>query len=318
MWLRRFPSLIALLGLLIGLVLVTGGYVKALPEITLEGFAMDSYWRVSALLPQGPGQEFSLWLPGELERLDERYDLFTPDSYLSRFNQGEVPADEELQRLLSKAEPFVALSGGAYQLDIASLTQLWKDALAKEVPPDPAQVERALSEVGEDHLQLDLGSLLKGYAADLAYANLKAAGAKRALIDMGGTIRVLGRPSFWRGNWRVGVRNPQGSGTLGYFRLQNGQAIATSGDYERGFDYQGRRYHHLLDPRTGYPAGEYRAVTVVTEDALTADILSTLLFVAGPEVISQVEEVVPCRALFVDKKGKIEIYGSLNVEWVKN
>ena len=104
----------------------------------------------------------------------------------------------------------------------------------------------------------------------------------------------------------------------GYFKLLPGQAIATSGDYERGFDYNGQRYHHLIDPRTGYPASGYRGVSVVASDGLTADILSTLFFITGPEGVMAIEEFVPCRALFVDKNGKVTIYGSLSVAWVEN
>lgn len=299
------------------LVFLVISHAKALPDVTLEGFAMDSYYRVTASLAQKDETDLLSWVSGELSRLEEAYDLYEPDSMLNRYSAGQSRGDEELAYLLKIADEFRDLSAGAYSVHIAPLSRLWKEATNQGKPPAKPQVQEALSQaqIGPN---LDFGSLLKGYTADRVYERLRDSGVKKGLVDIGGTIRALGQPSLFRKEWRIAVRNPDGGQPLGSLTLAPGQAVATSGDYERGFTYQELRYHHLVDPRGGYPVRRYRSVTVVTEEALRADILSTLLFVAGPSVIATVEELTPLKAVFLDNTGKIEVYGSLPVEWSEN
>lgn len=287
-------------------------YQRALPELILEGFAMDSYYRVKTSLAEPEQQPGRQWISSELARLEQRYNIF---------DQVECDlADAETMLLAAKADFYAGLSGGAYRVDIAPLSMLWQEAIRAGEPPAPDKVAAAVRLIEQGLGELDFGSLLKGYAADRIYAYLEAQGANKALIDIGGTIRVFGRPSLWRPVWRVAVRNPVAPGSLGYFELTSGLAVATSGDYERGFFYQGRRYHHLIDPRTGYPTGDFRAVTVIAPDGLSADILSTLLFVTGPAKVAEVEEAtgLQIRALFVDAAGQTELFGSLPVRWMKS
>ena len=276
---------------------------------------MDSYYRVT--IPGHRVKELTTVVNNELVRLTQRYDLFPPESFLNRYSREELSADQELAQLLAVAAKFQNLSDGAYTVQIAPLTLLRKKAIAEQIPPERDQVTTALDQLNLGP-NLDLGSLLKGYGVDRVYHLIQETGVRRGLVDIGGTVRVIGTPSIARREWRVAVRNPAGGKPLGYFKLLPGQAIATSGDYERGFDYNGQRYHHLIDPRTGYPASGYRGVSVVASDGLTADILSTLFFITGPEGVMAIEEFVPCRALFVDKNGKVTIYGSLSVAWVEN
>jgi thiamine biosynthesis lipoprotein len=129
-------------------------------------------------------------------------------------------------------------------------------------------------------MAIDLGGIAKGYAAGEALKVLKKEGQTSALIDAGGDIYALGlnngRP------WKIGIRQPSGKGILGALELSDA-SVSTSGDYERFFEKNGVRYHHIFDPRTGYPASGVRSVTVVSKDATLADGYSTALFVLGPE-----------------------------------
>ncbi|HBO43241.1 MAG TPA: hypothetical protein DD670_04760, partial [Planctomycetaceae bacterium] len=129
--------------------------------------------------------------------------------------------------------------------------------------------------------QVDLGGIAKGYAIDRALAAVRAAGTEGGLIDVGGDVAVFGKPpkgSFWP----VDVRNPFGPGVLTRLHIVEG-AVCTSGDYARFQTIEGRRYSHIIDPRTGRPAWSVPSVTVIAPSAVTADIWATALSVLGPE-----------------------------------
>jgi thiamine biosynthesis lipoprotein len=135
---------------------------------------------------------------------------------------------------------------------------------------------------------------------------LRAAGVVNALINTGGNVRVLGtrdgRP------WRIGIRAPRADTILGVVELASGESIATSGDYERFYDYAGKRMHHILDPRTGYPVTHTQATTVVAADGTLADAASTALFVAGPEEWREVAQALGvAMVLRVDASGEIDV-----------
>ena len=129
---------------------------------------------------------------------------------------------------------------------------------------------------------LDLGAIAKGYAVDVAWASLKAAGHANLLIDLGGNLRAIGEAAPGRGGWRTGVRNPFDHGLIGRFLMRDGEAVATSGNYERFVEINGIRYAHIMDPRTGSPVTGMAGTTVLAPDAMTADALSTTLFILGP------------------------------------
>jgi thiamine biosynthesis lipoprotein len=166
--------------------------------------------------------------------------------------------------------------------------------------PDPDALEAARSLVGwrdvtvdtagararleRPGMTLDFGALAKGYALDRALAAMRAAGAASGLADLGGNVAVFGpAPEGAETGWRLGVRHPRARGRLmGTVDVTQG-SVATSGDYEQMFEASGVRYSHLMDPRTGRPVQGVVAVTVAATDGMTADALSTTLFVLGPE-----------------------------------
>lgn len=145
-------------------------------------------------------------------------------------------------------------------------------------------------------LQLDFGAFAKGYAIDQAIARLKQIGIEHAIINAGGDLRAIGtkgaRP------WRIGIRHPKAAGVIASIETSGDESLFTSGNYERFFDFNGERYHHIIDPRSGYPASGTVSVTVIHENAATADAAATALFIAGtrqwPQIAQQmgIDEVM--------------------------
>ncbi|MBK8476505.1 MAG: FAD:protein FMN transferase [Opitutaceae bacterium] len=231
---------------------------------------------------------------------EAKYSRFRPDSLVGRINAAAgktaVELDEEAAQLFDLAGQLTQLTGGILDATALPLLRLWNYRSASPRLPSDTEIEAARRLVGwnkvhrspgrlflpEPGMGLDLGGFGKEYAVDAVIEIARAHGIERALVDFGHDVRVLGHPDDgpW---WRIGVEDPDAPGqswaTLG---LTN-RAIATSGDYIRGFTINGRRYGHILDLRTGLPvANGCRSVTVVAGSCLEAGTLSTTAFVQGP------------------------------------
>ncbi len=155
-------------------------------------------------------------------------------------------------------------------------------------------------------VQLDFGAIGKGYGIDLAIEHLREMGIENAIVNSGGDLRAIGS----RGGhpWRIAIRSPSGSGTLGFVNIAGDESVFTSGDYERFCLRDGVRYHHIIDPRTGYPARGTRSVTVIHDNATEADAAATALFVAGPEGWHRIARQLGIRyVLLVDDEGVIHM-----------
>ncbi|HMM46186.1 MAG TPA: FAD:protein FMN transferase [Candidatus Macondimonas sp.] len=204
----------------------------------------------------------------------------------------DIAAQIRLARELSLA------SEGRFDPAVGPLVRLWGFDRAPRDPdrpfPQPGAIRSLLplpsigavtvSAAGEvcgpRGLFIDLGGIGKGYAVDRVVAALGRRGIPAALVNAGGNLKTLGDPPGRA--WRIGIRDPYRPGVMATLELAAGESVSTSGDYERMFDQAGTRYHHILDPRTGYPVAGLHAVTVVHADAAVADAASTALFVAGP------------------------------------
>jgi len=245
-----------------------------------------------------------------IETLEERWSYFRPTSQVSRLNmvaaEMEVEVDEELFNLLRLARTIHDETQGAFDITSAPLWETWGFARRQGALPTEADLAEALNLVGNRHVQLDaerrtvrfakpgvrvnLGSIGKGYALDCAAALL----ARRGLADFlfhGGQSSVLGRgsrsgasgPASSGRGWIVGVKHPlRPKRRLAEIRLCD-RALGTSGSAMQFFRHRGRRYAHILDPRTGWPAEGVLSVTVVASNAALADALSTAFFVLGPQ-----------------------------------
>lgn len=273
--------------------------------------------RASDIWLQTFGREGWAFGEGELARLN---------AALSRGTCMRVSAD--LASQISRARALTVASGGRFDPAVGRLVALWGFDRAPRDPdrpfPEPAEIrallplppmaEVVVSSAGEvcgpRGLFIDLGGIGKGYAVDRITADLARRGIPAALVNAGGNLKTLGRPPGR--NWRIGIRDPFKPGVMGSLRLDAGEAVSTSGDYERMFDYRGQRYHHILDPRTGLPVRGLHAVTVVHGEAALADAASTALFVAGPSEWRAVAAGLGIeRALVVHEGGEVEMTAAM-------
>jgi thiamine biosynthesis lipoprotein len=225
-------------------------------------------------------------------------------SELGEINQNAgkqaVPVSAELVALLQRALYFAEITDGAFNPAIGPLVKLWgvgtenaqvptEDAIRASLPlTDYRDIEidtdRQTVYLKHEGMSLDLGGIAKGYAADEAVKILKAAGIKRAVIDLGGNIYAHGSKGKNQ-KWLIGIQNPQ-SPRGEYLTIEEAAdtSLVTSGVYERFFEENGVRYHHILDTKTGYPAATgLLSVTIITANSADADALSTSVFALGYE-----------------------------------
>jgi thiamine biosynthesis lipoprotein len=234
------------------------------------------------------------WEPGTLERINGILALATPGKPArATMPPGILPILQDATRLS-------ALSEGLFNPAIGNLVRLWgfhSDTFEPRLP-DPAAIGKLvaanprMTDLAIDGLTLtgtnpavriDLGGYAKGYALDLAADYLKRQGVRNALINIGGNVMALGDKGGTP--WKVGIQHPRRAGALAVLELHDGEAIGTSGDYQRFFELNGKRYCHLIDPRTGWPADRAQAVTVIAHGphaGTLSDVASKPLFIAGP------------------------------------
>jgi len=255
----------------------------------------------------------------EIKRISLKYSFEKKESYLSKLNRGEVSIDAETKYLLSFASRLYEESSGAFDPTIGKLKILW-GFNSKPRLPSAGEIKEALKFVGLDKLRfengkiiskgvlLDFSAFAKGYAVDKACDILNKSGIKSALIDAGGDIRVIGtKPGGLP--WQIGIKNPVGAGIIKVIELKN-SAIATSGDYENYFIKNGKRYHHILNPKTGYPAWGLHSVSAIAATAMEADAYATAVFVLGKDGGLSFARRSGFRVILVDKDGKIWDSGS--------
>jgi thiamine biosynthesis lipoprotein len=236
-------------------------------------------------------------------------------------------------RLLTDASEYWKITDKAFDVTVGPLVDLWGFGYEGEGRfPIPAQIQEALPRVGSDKLALDPGSgtarlekngmtitvggIAKGYAVEEAIKVLKKYGVDNAMVNGGSSsIKVIGPGAPNRG-WRVGIGDPRQEGKLlGVIKLQDGEAIGTSADDKRYFIKDGRRYSHIIDPRTGYPANQKIAlVTIITRDATVADILTKALFLNDPDWSMQFLQAQKLQAVIVSVDGKIRFTPGLVLE----
>lgn len=243
-------------------------------------------------------------LRSSLERSEQRWHPDRDGAELAAVNAtvaaggSPVPLPPALAADLRLALGLSQASGGRFDPGLGALVDLWGFRTGERAPgPPPSQAaiedarpERPAAEritLNADGLsadpstRLDLGGMAKGLAVADGVEALRAAGVSAGILNLGGDLMAWGRPGDRP--WRIAVRHPRGDGPLVSLELEGAEAVFTSGDYERWFEHQGIRYHHILDPTTGMPARGLTSVTVVHRDPTLADAAATALFVAGPE-----------------------------------
>jgi thiamine biosynthesis lipoprotein len=268
------------------------------------------------LLVFGTVVEVSLWGVSEQQGQQAVARLNDDFEYMHRTWHAWHPGPlGRVNRLLASGQPFSAppsvlplikrgrelslRSGGLFNPAIGKLIALWgfaSDDPPTGPPPDPAAIGAILDghpsmedvvvdgirlQCSNPAVKLDFGAFAKGYAVDRAIERLQEMGITNAVVNAGGDLRAIGRHGDR--SWRVGIRHPRQPGILAAVEVEGDESVFTSGDYERYFTWQGKRYSHIIDPRSGTPARGLSSVTVFSRQADVADAAATALFVAGPE-----------------------------------
>jgi thiamine biosynthesis lipoprotein len=259
----------------------------------------------------------------EIKRIEHLMSPWIESSDVTRVNRSSgkdwVRVSKETMEVIKKALEVSILSEGGFDISIGPLTEIWRIAREKGIPPSAEEIKQKLDLVNfkdvmidqegkvllkKRGMAIDLGGIAKGYAVDRAFELLKSIGYKNFIVNAGGDLRVGG--SKIDQPWSIGIRDPRVSQRILAKISVSDTAIATSGDYEKFFMYQGKRYHHIFNPRDGLPADGCQSVTIVCKEGITADALATAVFVLGPEKgysLCQKLEGVDC--LIVDKEGKV-------------
>jgi len=233
----------------------------------------------------------------EMERLDRLLSRYRDDSDVARLSQSEGGATvaAETAEVIALGLDVARRSDGAFDLGLGQLNDLW--GLDQESPsiPTASAIAAALTGTGpaalsldglqvskhSPQLQIDLGGIAKGFVVDRAIAVLRKAGVTSGAVNAGGDMFLLGeRPQR---PWRIGIQHPRQQGDVLEAVQISDRAVVTSGDYERFFEQDGVRYHHLFDPQSGLPARSCQSVTIIADNVALADALATAVFVLGPQ-----------------------------------
>jgi len=241
----------------------------------------------------------------EMRHIDETMSTYKPTSEVSQVNakaaDGPMHISKELYDLLTTAKQYSEITDGAFDITYASVGYMYD--FRKHVRPDDSQIAKALPAINYRHVlldpdhqtvqfsqkgvRIDLGGIAKGYSVDCGIDVLKRLGYTRAFVGAGGDSRIIG-DRFGK-PWIVGIRDPRkGEGNVIARIPLVDAAISTSGDYERFFEENGVRYHHIIDPHTGHSASKVRSATVIGPYATRTDGLSKTAFVLGPDAALEI------------------------------
>ncbi|MFC2062222.1 FAD:protein FMN transferase, partial [Elusimicrobiota bacterium] len=258
----------------------------------------------------------------ELESVFNDWKEGTPVSKVNRLaSMGPVEIPPELYSVIEASLEVSKVTGGAFDITVAAISDMWKFVPGNKKKPSWFKIRKKRKCVGYENIILNkeqssvffkkegtvigLGGIAKGYVVDIAMQTLANMGVKNAVIKAGGDIRVQGTKEGGI-PWEVGIRHPRRDGEAILSIPLTNTSISTSGDYERYFMSGSKRYHHIIDPSTGYPVKGVQSVTVIAADTMTSDVLATSLFVLGPEKgMELIEELKGVEAIIIDDEGYI-------------
>jgi FAD:protein FMN transferase len=258
----------------------------------------------------------------EMERINQLMSTYIDDSQISLINREAadhaVAAGEELYDLIVRSLDISILTRGAFDITYDSVGQHYD--FRQKQRPDSKTLEQELTHINyrlietypstrsihflQQGVRINLGGIAKGYAVERGVGILRDLGIKHAIVTAGGDSRLLGDR---RGQpWMVGVRDPRNEGKVAIRMPLENEAISTSGDYERYFEQDGKRYHHIIQPSTGEPANGIHSATIVGPDAVMTDALSTSVFVMGVDQGLRLISTLPdYEGIVIDAEGKL-------------
>jgi len=259
------------------------------------------------------------------------HDAWTPwaASSLSRINllistEKKFSAGPSVIPLIYESMKLAEATEHLFNPAIGKLINLWSFHKHDEPgikPPDAEHIKRLVSsnprlsdlhiegvqiQSSNSDVQLNFGAFAKGYAIDQSMNHLKKSAIKHAIINTGGDLKAIGKHGDRA--WRIGIRHPRKNSLIASIETRGEESIFTSGDYQRFYIHNGKRYHHILDPRTGYPAQGTQSVTVIHTDSGLADAAATALFIAGPdEWIKIAKKLNLKQVMLIDSNGTIHV-----------
>lgn len=268
----------------------------------------------------------------EISRIEKMISSWDENSQTSAINQNAginpLQIDQELFDLIQRSTGISKLTDGAFDISYASMDKIWKYDGSMTGLPSVDDIKSAVSKVGykniildeEDHtvflklpgMKIGFGAIGKGYAADKAEELLRHHGVSAGIINASGDLNAWGEQPDGS-PWLVGITNPLNSGKVfAWFPLAD-QAVATSGDYEKYVELEGKRYSHIIDPRTGYPSHGIISVSIFAPKAELADALATAVFIMGVDVgLDFINQLQGIDCIIIDDAGRI--YRSENIE----
>lgn len=287
-------------------------------------FMMDTYVTIYAVGPQRISSPAINLAMNRMQEIDVKFNALNPESPVYAFNHKGLPiSDPEILGVVRSALQIARDSDGLFDITVAPLIETWGFYGDSPQLPDEREIKTSLAKVDyrrlvlkdgrlekeRNDIHIDLGGIAKGYAINQAAKVLRDEGVTSALIDAGGDVYALGKKG--REPWKVGLRNPRGNDLLGYLEVED-LAVMGSGDYERFFIKDGKRYHHIFNPKTGYPAEGVRSTTLIYEDPMAADAWNTAIFVLGPkDGLKRVDKIPGMEAVVVTSSGDVLYSSSL-------
>ena len=301
-WCRLAIFLLAVV--VVGIALRSLQWRSAPSQVVRERLIMGTTCRLIAVGPRDVAESALDQAWHEVEAVNATMSTYDPKSELSRFNAAaaeiDVPLSPGLIAVLRLSQSAAVETRGAFDVSVLPLIRLWHKAAREGIEPMEEEIQAVLQKIGSTNftvhestarkhiagLELTLDGIAPGYAVQQAIEILQTAGLSGGLIDLGGDIACFGKPKD-SDAWQVAIQDPWHDGHLGILPLCPSpgtiSAISTSGNYRRYLEIGGRRYSHILDPSTGLPAAQATSVTVLTVDAVGADIWATALSVLGPQ-----------------------------------
>ena len=266
----------------------------------------------------------------EIRRLEELLSTWIPTSELSRVNASAgirpVPVSLETWTVVQRAKQAAEMTGGGFNIAIGPVVDLWRVTEGKRIPTETelealrplvdlrairADLHEQTLYLEKSGMRIDVGGIGKGYAADQAVLAMKKSGALAGVVALSGDIKTFGQLPGGR-RFPVGIQHPRKEGEVLAFIDLEDEAISTAGDYERFFERDGVRYHHILDPKTLQPARGCQSVTVIAKEGVWADGLDTGIFVMGPaRGMELVEQLPDVEAIIVDHEGHMLVSSGL-------
>ncbi|MBK7631706.1 MAG: FAD:protein FMN transferase [Ignavibacteriales bacterium] len=253
----------------------------------------------------------------EVKRIDDLFTTYNEESPVWKINYSTdsiISVDPEIFSLIVLCDSITKISDGCFDVSLDDLTKTWGFDSDNPHLPSQSEIDSALIKSGWQKIKavgnnqviktgivgLNFGAIAKGYAVDKAMNVLRKSGLKEALVNAGGEISALGN------NWVVGIQHPRETNSIIKKLKLNNYTVATSGDYEQYFEKDGIRYHHILDPKTGYPSKGLQSVTIISKSNAFADALATAVFVMGKnQGMKLIESLIDTEGMIIDSEGKI-------------